>query len=121
VPLSLAEPSVGRTNPDKVYLDVGHNYRANRWQIFRTIALPGALPLIMAGIKLAMGMGLILIAVSEMVAADDGIGYMVWNSWQVLTVDTMYAGLLVMAILGLVLSLALDEIERMLISWKTNA
>jgi NitT/TauT family transport system permease protein len=65
-------------------------------------------------------MGLILIAISEMVAANDGIGYMIWNSWQVLTVDTMYVGLLVIAILGFVFSLVLDEIERMLIPWKTN-
>jgi NitT/TauT family transport system permease protein len=75
----------------------------------------------MAGIKLAIGMGLILIAISEMVAANDGIGYMIWNSWQVLTVDTMYVGLLVIAILGFVFSLVLDEIERMLVPWKANA
>jgi ABC-type nitrate/sulfonate/bicarbonate transport system permease component len=117
----LINTVLGVVNLDKVYLDVGHNYRANRWQVFRTIALPGALPSIMAGIKLAMGMGLILIAISEMVAANDGIGYMIWNSWQVLTVDTMYVGLLVIAILGFVFSLVLDEIERMLIPWKTNA
>ena len=66
-------------------------------------------------------MGLILIAISEMVAANDGIGYMIWNSWQVLSVDTMYVGLLVIAILGFVFSLVLDEIERMLIPWKANA
>ena len=75
----------------------------------------------MAGIKLAIGMGLILIAISEMVAANDGIGYMIWNSWQVLSVDTMYVGLLVIAILGFVFSLVLDEIERMLVPWKANA
>jgi ABC-type nitrate/sulfonate/bicarbonate transport system permease component len=117
----LINTVLGVVNLDKVYLDVGHNYRASRWQVFRTIALPGALPSIMAGIKLAMGMGLILIAISEMVAANDGIGYMIWNSWQVLTVDTMYVGLLVIAILGFVFSLALDEIERMLIPWKARA
>jgi NitT/TauT family transport system permease protein len=116
----LINTVLGVVNLDKIYLDVGHNYRANRWQVFRTIALPGALPSIMAGIKLAMGMGLILIAISEMVAANDGIGYMIWNSWQVLTVDTMYVGLLVIAVLGFVFSLVLDEIERMLIPWKTN-
>jgi ABC-type nitrate/sulfonate/bicarbonate transport system permease component len=43
------------------------------------------------------------------------------NSWQVLTVDTMYVGLLVIAVLGFVFSLVLDEIERMLIPWKANA
>jgi ABC-type nitrate/sulfonate/bicarbonate transport system permease component len=116
----LINTVLGVVNLDKIYLDVGHNYRASRWQVFRTIALPGALPSIMAGIKLAMGMGLILIAISEMVAANDGIGYMIWNAWQVLTVDTMYVGLLVIAILGFVFSLVLDEIERMLIPWKTS-
>lgn len=109
---------MGVVNLDKIYLDVGHNYKANRWQVFRTIALPGALPSIMAGIKLAAGMALILIAISEMVAANDGIGYMIWNSWQVLTVDTMYVGLLVIAVLGFIFSVVLDEIERMLIPWK---
>jgi ABC-type nitrate/sulfonate/bicarbonate transport system permease component len=43
------------------------------------------------------------------------------NSWQVLTVDTVYVGLLVIAVLGFVFSLVLDEIERMLIPWKANA
>jgi ABC-type nitrate/sulfonate/bicarbonate transport system permease component len=69
----------------------------------------------------AVGMGLILIAISAMVAADDGIGFMIWNAWQVLTVDTMYVGLLVIAILGFVFSAVLDEIERWLIPWKSHA
>lgn len=112
---------VGVANIDRIYLDVGQNYRANRWQVFRTIALPGALPSIMAGVKLAVGMGLILIAISEMVAASDGIGYMIWNAWQVLTVDTMYVGLLVIAVLGFLFSIALDEIEHRLIPWKAKA
>jgi NitT/TauT family transport system permease protein len=68
---------VGVVNLDRIYLDVGHNFRASRWQVFRTIALPGAFPSIMAGVKLAAGMGLILIAISEMVAASDGIGFMI--------------------------------------------
>jgi NitT/TauT family transport system permease protein len=112
---------VGVTNLDRIFLDVGHNFRANRWQVFRTIALPGALPSIMAGVKLAAGMGLILIAISEMVASNDGIGFMIWNAWQVLTVDTMYVGLLVIAILGFVFSVLLDVVERWLIPWKFNA
>lgn len=117
----LINTVMGVSNIDKIYLDVGHNFRANRWQVFRTIALPGALPSIMAGVKLAMGMGLILIAISEMVAASDGIGYMIWNAWQVLTVDTMYVGLLVIALLGFIFSAILDEVERFLIPWKARA
>jgi ABC-type nitrate/sulfonate/bicarbonate transport system permease component len=99
----------------KIYLDVGHNYRANRWKMFTTIALPGALPFIMTGIKLGAGMGLILIAIAEMIGAQSGLGYMIWDAWQILSVNAMYVGLIVIALLGFVLTLILNEIERLLI------
>lgn len=103
---------------DKIYLDVGKNFRASRWQTFRTIALPGALPSIMAGIKLGIGMGLILIAIAEMVGAKNGIGFMIWDAWQVLSVETMYVGLIVISILGFLLTLILNEIEGWILPWK---
>lgn len=103
---------------EKIYLDVGKNFGANRWQMFRTVALPGALPSIFAGIKLGVGMGLVLIAISEMIGADSGLGYMIWNAWQTLSVETMYVGLVIIAIIGYVLSLLLDEIEQWMLPWK---
>ena len=68
-------------------LDVGRNYQASRWQVFRTIALPGALPFIMTGVKLGVGLGLILIAISEMLGAKSGLGYLIWNALQILDVN----------------------------------
>jgi NitT/TauT family transport system permease protein len=103
---------------DKIYLDVGRNFRATRWQTFRTVALPGALPSIMAGIKLGIGMGLILIAIAEMVGAKNGIGFMIWDAWQILSVETMYVGLIVISILGFLLTLILNEIEGWILPWK---
>jgi len=103
-----------------IYLDVGKNFGAGRWQMLRTIALPGALPSIMAGVKLGVGMGLILIAIAEMVGAQSGLGFMIWNAWQILIVETMYVGLLVIAVLGFVFSLILNEIERWLLPWKSD-
>lgn len=98
-----------------MYLDVGKNYGASRWEMFRTIALPGALPFIMTGIKLGAGLGLILIAIAEMVGAQSGLGYMIWNAWQILSVNTMYVGLISIAILGFVMTIGLNELERLLI------
>jgi len=103
---------------DKIYLDVGKNFRAGRWQTFRGIALPGALPSIMAGMKLGIGMGLILIVIAEMVGSKTGIGFMIWDAWQVLSVETMYVGLIVISILGFVLTLILNEIEGWILPWK---
>jgi ABC-type nitrate/sulfonate/bicarbonate transport system permease component len=103
---------------DRIYLDVGQNYRASRWQLFRTIALPGALPSIMAGVKLGIGMGLILIAIAEMVGAQSGLGYMIWNAWQILSVETMYVGLVVIALLGFLFTVVLNEIEQWVLPWR---
>jgi NitT/TauT family transport system permease protein len=116
----LINTVAGVANINRIYLDVASNFGASRWQIFRTVALPGALPSIMAGIKLGVGMGLILIAIAEMIGAKTGIGYMIWNAWQILTVDTMYVGLLVIALLGFAFSVALDAMEKRLVPWRNG-
>jgi NitT/TauT family transport system permease protein len=105
---------------NRIYLDVGKNFRASRWQMFRTIALPGALPFIMSGIKLGVGMGLILIAIAEMIGARSGLGYMIWNAWEILSVETMYVGLITIAVIGYLFSLVLNELERWIIPWKVE-
>ena len=99
----------------RIYFDVGKNFGASRANVFRTIALPGALPFIMTGIRLGAGMGLILIAIAEMIGAQTGLGYMIWNAWQILSVETMYVGLIVIAIIGFLLTIVINEFERWLI------
>ena len=116
----LINATAGVLEINKIYFDVGRNFGASRWQVFRTVALPGALPLIMTGIKLGVGLGLVLIAIAEMVGAKSGLGYMIWNAWEILSVETMYVGLITIAVLGLLFSLALDEIERLLVPWKAG-
>jgi len=105
---------------NKIYLDVGKSFKAGRWETFRTIALPGALPFIMTGVKLGAGLGLILIAIAEMVGAKSGIGYMIWSAWETFSVERMYVGLFVIAIIGFVMTLGLNELERWLIPWKAE-
>ncbi|MDB5764651.1 MAG: putative taurine transport system permease protein [Herminiimonas sp.] len=105
---------------NKIYLDVGRNFGASRWQVFRTIAFPGAVPHIMSGVKLGIGMGLILIAIAEMIGAKTGLGHLIWNAWEILSVETMYVGLIVIALLGFVFSVILNELERMIVPWKSS-
>lgn len=114
----LINTTTGVLEINRIYLDVGRNFRANPWQVFRTIALPGAVPHIMSGIKLGFGLGLMLIAIAEMIGSKSGLGYMIWNAWELLSVEQMYVGLIVIAILGYGISLLLNEIERKLVPWK---
>ena len=101
-----------------IYLDVGKSFKASRFDTFRTIALPGALPFIMTGVKLGAGLALILIAIAEMVGAKSGIGYMIWTAWETFAVAKMYVGLFVIALIGFGVSFLLREIERWVIRWK---
>ena len=100
---------------NQIYLDVGKSFKASPWDTFRTIALPGALPFIMTGVKLGAGLGLILIAIAEMVGAQSGLGFLIWNAWQVLQVNVMYVGLITIAVIGFILTVLLNEVERLLI------
>jgi ABC-type nitrate/sulfonate/bicarbonate transport system permease component len=106
---------------NQIYLDVGKSFKASSWDTFRTIALPGALPFIMTGVKLGAGLALILIAIAEMVGAKSGIGYMIWSAWETFAVAKMYVGLFVIALIGFAISLMLNEIERRVIRWKADA
>ena len=116
----LINAMAGVLEINKIHFDVSRNFGAGRWQVFRTVALPGALPLIMTGIKLGVGLGLVLIAIAEMVGAKSGLGYMIWNAWEILSVETMYVGLITIAVLGLMFTLILNEIERLIVPWKAS-
>jgi len=74
----------------------------------------------MSGIKLGVGMGLILIAIAEMIGAKSGLGFMIWNAWEILSVETMYVGLIMIAVIGYLFSMILDELERWIIPWKVQ-
>jgi len=118
--LVLINTAAGVRNIDKIYLDVGKNFRASRWMMFADIALPGALPLIVAGLKLGMGVALLVIVSAEFVGAKSGIGYLIWTSWQVFQVEKMYVGLLISAMLGFATAIGLNYLERILIPWKVR-
>ena len=112
--------TVGVREINRIYLDVGQNFKASRWNMFWTIALPGALPVIMTGFKLGIGIGLVLIAIAEMVGAKSGLGYLIWSAWNTFEVEQMYVGLFVIAIIGFLLTVLLNELERIVIPWKAE-
>ncbi|MDX9843949.1 MAG: ABC transporter permease [Aquabacterium sp.] len=101
-----------------IYMDVGHNYGANRWLMFKDVALPGAMPQIIAGLRISMGVSLLVIVAAEFVGARTGIGFLIWNSWQLFEVERMYVGLAVSAILGILSASMFNWIEKAAVPWR---
>jgi NitT/TauT family transport system permease protein len=116
--LVLINTVAGVRNIETIYLDVGKNFHASRLMMFTDIALPGALPMIVTGIKLGMGVALLVIVTAEFVGAKSGIGYLIWTSWQVFQVEKMYGGLIIIAVVGFVMAGLLSWLERVIVPWK---
>ena len=103
---------------DKVYLEAGRNFGANRWQMFRHVILPAALPIVFSGLRLALGTSLIVIVAVEFVRADRGVGFLIFYYWQVLVTPRMYAALVVVMALGVGLTALLQWVERRAMPWR---
>ncbi len=78
---------VGAANIDKIYWDVARNYGASQMVMFTRIVFFGALPTIFAGLRIALAVSFIVLVASEFVATKSGIGYLIWNSWELLQVE----------------------------------
>lgn len=118
--LVVINTMAGVLNIDKIYLDVAQNFGANRKNFYLTVAFPGALPMIFAGLKLGMGMALILIVAAELSAAKAGIGWMIWRAYDMFDIEQMFIALITLSILGYFFSLLLDTIENLVLPWKNH-
>ncbi len=106
---------------DASYFEVARSFGARGGSLFWTVALPASLPGIMESVKIGMGFALTLIVGVEFVGAQEGIGHLIWNAYEVYAIDRMLAGVIAVALVGWVVTLALDELEVILVPWRTQA
>lgn len=83
------------------------------WQV----VLPGASPQIAAGLRASLQVSIILMVVSEMIAAEEGIGYFILEAQTVFAITTMWTGILVLALVGTALNYAFVGVEHRLLAW----
>lgn len=103
---------------EKIYHDVAKVYKIRRVDYIFSVILPGALPSIFTGLKLAIGYGLVMVVASEFSGAEKGIGYLIWQSWETFSIKSMYAGIFVIGAMGFLFSYALHVLERRFVPWK---
>jgi len=99
-------------------VEVGRAYGAGERKIFAKIILPASLPFIMAGIRLALGRALIGIITAEMFAAVTGLGALLIRYSSALATDKFFVPVIFLAVLGVILSHAVEVWEKRLAPWK---
>ena len=107
----------GVRNVDRVLIYTARTFGLSRSKLIAGVILPAASPQIATGLRISVGITLILVVISEMVGSSDGIGYFILDSQRRFKVDQMYAGMLSLALLGYLLNLLFLAATNRLLSW----
>lgn len=105
-------------NVERIYLDVAKNFGVKPRHLYFTVTLPAVLPALMSGMLVSLGLALLGTVAVEFLVSNEGLGYVIWNSWQILSLSRSMAGLVVAAILGAICYLAMDWLERWITPWQ---
>jgi ABC-type nitrate/sulfonate/bicarbonate transport system permease component len=103
---------------DRDLLKCARSFCATDRQIFATVAIPGAVPFILTGVRQGVALGLIGVVVGEMFGGSQGIGFMVAYGGQTFATDTLFVGVLIIAFAGIVMSAAAEQLEKRFSRWR---
>lgn len=99
------------------YREVARSFNATPFQKFRHVLLPAALPDIFVSLRLSIGVAVLVVVGIEFVQSSSGLGWMIWNSWQLFQAPRMYVGIVMVAVMGVILTALVRWIGRMAIPW----
>ena len=114
---TLINAMAGVRQISPTHFDVAKNYGASRRKVFTHVILPGSMPLVLTGVRLALNVALLLTIAVELVAAQEGLGAMIWFAWQTLRTEELFASLTVIAVLGIGFNLLLGQLTARLVPW----
>ncbi|MBC7576051.1 MAG: ABC transporter permease [Tardiphaga sp.] len=105
-------------DPDMV--DLARAMKGSRFSVFCAVNLPHALPAIFSGLKVSVTLAVVGAVVGEFVGSNSGIGYVLQRSIGTFDLPTMFAALVILALLGVLLFWIVDRIERFAIPWHVS-
>ncbi len=116
--LVLVNTVTGVKGINPVLLKAAKDLGASSFQVFRKVILPGALPNVFTGLRLGAGIGLILLFITEIEATKAGLGFLLWESYQLMQVKQGFVAVVTFGILGMLASWALQATERFVCPWR---
>ena len=107
----------GAISAQQVRIRAARSLGASRAQVLWLVILPGALPEILTGLRIGLGVGWSTLVAAELIAATRGLGFMVQSAGEFLATDVVLAGIAVIAIIAFLLELGLRALQRRLTPW----
>jgi ABC-type nitrate/sulfonate/bicarbonate transport system permease component len=103
---------------DPVLIDTGRTFGVSRMKTLWQIVFPAALPSILTGMRISLGIALIVVVVAEMIAGNSGIGYYILDMQRIFRVPEMFAGIFTLGILGFLINFVFLKIEQRFLRWR---
>ncbi len=113
----VVDTVTGMISVESEMLDLAHSLKSNRWQEFRYIRLPNALPYVFSGSRVAITLAVIGAVIGEFVGGSNGLGYLILLSSSALQTSLVFACLIILSIQGIVLFYAIGWLERLVLPW----
>jgi NitT/TauT family transport system permease protein len=103
-----------------IHFEVAQSYGASPAKIFSRVLIPGSLPLILAGLRLAVNTALVLTIAVELLTAREGLGASIWLAWETFRTEYLYATLLVVSLLGITFSRGVHYLTTWFVPWQAE-
>jgi NitT/TauT family transport system permease protein len=115
-PVAINTEAGLRTTSERL-IEMLRSFGATRKQIFFKVSLPSAVPFILAGLKLGIGRGLIGVVVAELFGSRAGLGRLISQSADAFNMPELFAGVVVLAVAGIVMTAGFGWLEKRLVPW----
>lgn len=106
-------------NVERSLVRMGQSFGLGWLSIVRKIILPGAMPGILSGLRVSLAIAIILLVAAEMLGAQYGIGAYILEAGSLYDLERLFAGVLILSLLGIVISSAIGRVERHFLRWRT--
>lgn len=103
---------------DPILIRAARNLGASRWQVMREVILPGSLPQIISGLKVILGLSWTCVISAELVAAKEGLGFMIMNGKEFFQTDAVVLGMVMISITVLITDILSRMLEKKLLAWQ---
>lgn len=105
---------------EDMYLKVGKIYKANTWNMLRHIVFPASMPAIMAGVKISLSSGWMVVVAAEMLASKSGLGFLIIRGQESFDIALVLVGMVLIGLIGAAFSIVFTFIERWICPWMTK-
>lgn len=106
-------------NVDRSLIRMGQSFGLSWMSIVRKIVLPGAMPGILSGLRISLAIAIILLVAAEMLGAEYGIGAYILEAGSLYDLERLFAGVVILSLLGVTMSAVIGLIERRLLGWRS--